>query len=397
MPLNMADVLARYALRQHVTPRSWVTQAVLAARSPGARCSWGQGAQQPYGTNLPPVRVGILTGGGDCPGLNAVLRAVVRRGERSYGDEIIGFSDAWDGVRAGRTVALTVEMMRGMLPRGGTILGTRRGSPYDHADGVAQVHQTFAQFGLEALIVVGGNGSLSVAHRLAVEEGLPIVGVPKTIDNDIVGTDQTFGFDTAVQIATDAIDRLHTTAESHERVMVVEVMGRHSGWIAAYAGIAGGASVILVPEVPFDIDEVVQRLERRHRRGRYASIVVVAEGAEPKPGTFETPERVYDQFGHVRLGGIAETIAKVVGERTGFETRVVLLGHVQRGGTPTAFDRVLSTRYGVAAMDLVHQHRWGEMVVLRGSEIASAPLALAVGKTRPVDPGLYATAEVFFS
>ncbi len=346
----------------------------------------------------PIVRVGILTGGGDCPGLNAVLRAVVRKGERYHGDEIIGFADAWDGVRERRTIPLTIDAMRGSLPKGGTVLGTKRGSPYDHPDGIAEVHETFADMGLDGLIVVGGNGSLSIAYRLAVEEGLPIVGVPKTIDNDIVGTDTTFGFHTAVEIATEAIDRLHTTAESHDRVMVVEVMGRHSGWIAAYAGIAGGASVVLIPEIPFDIDKVVAHLNRRHSKGRYASIVVVAEGASPIPGTLDVGERVYDKFGHVRLGGIADVIARELDQRTGFETRVVMLGHVQRGGTPTAYDRVLSTRFGVAAIDLVHAQGWGQMVVLRGTEIVPAPLELAVGKTRPLDMTLYHdVAEVFFA
>jgi ATP-dependent phosphofructokinase / diphosphate-dependent phosphofructokinase len=344
------------------------------------------------------VRVGILTGGGDCPGLNAVLRAVVRKGERFHGDEIIGFKDAWDGVREGRTMPLTIDTMRGSLPRGGTVLGTKRGSPFDQPGGVAEVHRTFHNLGIDALIVVGGNGSLTVANALADEEGLPIIGVPKTIDNDVVGTDVTFGFHTAVQIATEAIDRLHTTAESHDRVMVVEVMGRHSGWIAAYAGIAGGASVVLIPEIPFDIEKVCVHLARRHEKGRYASIVVVSEGAEPIPGTIEVGEKVYDKFGHVRLGGIADVIAREVGERTGFETRVVMLGHVQRGGTPTAFDRVLFTRFGVAASDLVHEQAWGQMVALRGTEIVAVPLADTVGKTKPLDMNLYhGVAEVFFS
>jgi len=342
------------------------------------------------------VRVGVLTGGGDCPGLNAVIRAIVRKGERIYGDELIGFLDAWDGVRERRTIPLTIESMRGSLPRGGTVLGTKRGSPFDSPTGVDEVAATLSDLGIDALVVVGGNGSLTVACRLVEEAGLPIVGVPKTIDNDIVGTDVTFGFNTAVQIATDAIDRLHTTAESHDRVMVVEVMGRHSGWIAAHAGIAGGATVVLIPEIPFDIEDVCRRISRRHERGRFASIIVVAEGAEPLPGTLEVADKVLDQFGHVRLGGIADVIAREIGTRTGFETRVVMLGHVQRGGTPTAFDRVLSTRFGVAAIDLVHEHGWGQMVVARGPDIVPAPLALMVGKTRPVDMSLFRNvAEVF--
>jgi phosphofructokinase-like protein len=343
------------------------------------------------------VRVGVLTGGGDCPGLNAVIRAIVRQGERIHGDEIIGFLDAWDGVRARKTMPLTVETMRGTLPRGGTVLGTKRGSPFDTESGVDEVAATIADLGHDSNIVVGGNGSLTVACKLHEEHGMPIVGVPKTIDNDIVGTDVTFGFHTAVQIATDAIDRLHTTAESHDRVMVVEVMGRHSGWIATHAGIAGGATMVLIPEIPFDIAEVCRRLSLRHERNRFASIVVVAEGAEPVPGTLDIEERTYDRFGHVLLGGISDVIAREIAARTGFETRVVMLGHVQRGGTPTAYDRVLCTRFGVAAINLVHEQGWGQMVVARGSEIATAPLSLAVGKSKPVDPALYDVASVFFA
>lgn len=343
------------------------------------------------------MRVGILTGGGDCPGLNAAIRAVVRKGELVYGDELIGFHDAWDGVRERRFTELNVSSLRGMLPKGGTMLGTRRGSPFDHPDGVQQVVDTFRALHLDALVVIGGNGSLSVASKLHAERQLPIVGIPKTIDNDVVGTDMTFGFNTAVQIATDAIDRLHTTAESHDRVMVVEVMGRHSGWIATHAGIAGGATAILIPEHPFDIDEVCTLLRSRHDRGRYASIVVVAEGAEPIEGSMHRRDKVYDEFGHVRLGGVAETIANAIEDRTGFESRMVLLGHIQRGGTPTAFDRVLSTRYGVAAIDAVHIGAWGHMVALRGSEVVTAPLSATAGKTRPVDIHLYnEVAAVFF-
>jgi phosphofructokinase-like protein len=339
----------------------------------------------------------VLTGGGDCPGLNAVIRAIVRQGERVHGDEIIGFLDAWDGVRARKTMPLTVEAMRGTLPRGGTVLGTKRGSPFDTASGVAEVAATISDLGLDSIIVIGGNGSLTVACQLHQQHGMPIIGVPKTIDNDIVGTDVTFGFHTAVQIATDAIDRLHTTAESHDRVMVVEVMGRHSGWIATQAGIAGGATIVLIPEIPFDIADVCRRLSRRHERNRFASIVVVAEGAEPVPGTLEVEEKTYDRFGHVLLGGISQVIAHEIADRTGFETRVVMLGHVQRGGTPTAYDRVLSTRFGIAAINLVHERAWGQMVVSRGSEIVAAPLSLTLGKTKPVDPALYDVAQVFFA
>ncbi len=343
------------------------------------------------------MRVGVLTGGGDCPGLNAVIRAIVRQGERTYGDELVGFLDAWDGVRTRKTIPLTIETMRGTLPKGGTVLGTKRGSPFDTEGGAAEVAGTIAALGLDAIIVIGGNGSLSVASRLHSEHALPIVGVPKTIDNDIEGTDVTFGFHTAVQIATDAIDRLHTTAESHDRVMVVEVMGRHSGWIATYAGIAGGATMVVIPEQPFDIDEICRRLARRHESNRFASIVVVAEGASPIPGTLAVEPRTYDRFGHVLLGGISDVIAREIAERTGFETRVVMLGHVQRGGTPTAYDRVLCTRFGVAAINLVHDGGFGQMVVARGSEIVPAPLTMAVGRSKPVDPALFDVAQVFFA
>jgi phosphofructokinase-like protein len=338
-----------------------------------------------------------MTGGGDCPGLNAVIRAIVRKGETVYGDEILGFMDAWEGVMGRVTMPLDVRSLRGMLPRGGTLLGTRRGSPFDHPEGLSLVKAAFEEMGLDALIVIGGNGSLTVSHLLWEQLGLPIVGVPKTIDNDIEGTQVTFGFHTAVQIATDAIDRLHTTAESHDRVMVVEVMGRHAGWIATYAGIAGGATVILIPERPFDIDEVCDVLRRRHERGRYASIVVVAEGAEPAPGSLDLPASDVDRHGHVRLGGIAYQIAPEIESRTGFDTRVVMLGHVQRGGTPCAYDRVLSTRYGLAAIDAVHAHAWGEMVVFREQRIERAAMSACVGRTRRLDMAMYTdVAEVFF-
>jgi 6-phosphofructokinase 1 len=329
--------------------------------------------------------------------LNAVIRAIVRKGEMVYGDEMVGFLDAWDGVLERRVMHLDVASLRGMLPKGGTLLGTRRGSPYDYPDGPQRARESLAEMGVDALIVVGGNGSLTVASKLYDDVALPVVGVPKTIDNDIIGTDVTFGFNTAVQIATDAIDRLHTTAESHDRVMVVEVMGRHSGWIATHAGIAGGATAILIPEQNFDIDAVCELLRRRHDRGRYASIVVVAEGAEPVLGTLDVGDKEYDQYGHVRLGGISDTVARAIEERTGFEARVVMLGHVQRGGTPTAYDRILSTRYGLAAIDLVHEHAWGQMCVLHGDTITSLPLQAMAGRTRPVDLDLYhEVAEVFF-
>jgi phosphofructokinase-like protein len=342
------------------------------------------------------MRVGMLTGGGDSPGLNAVIRAIVRKGETVYDDTLIGFHDAWSGVLEPRYTELTVRTLRGMLPRGGTMLGTSRGSPFDLPDGIERLRKTFADLDLDALIVIGGNGSMTVAHVLQSEHGIPIVGVPKTIDNDIVGTQVTFGFHTAVQIATDAIDRLHTTAESHDRVMLVEVMGRDAGWIATYAGIAGGATVVLIPEEPFDIDEVCRILLRRHERGRYASIVVVAEGAVPKDGTMNQPDYAVDGFGHRRLGGIASLIAPEIERRTGFETRVTILGHVQRGGTPTAYDRVLATRYGLAAIDAVHEQAFGAMVVFREQRIELCPLEVCTGRTRVVDRDMYDVASIFF-
>jgi 6-phosphofructokinase 1 len=343
------------------------------------------------------VRVGLLTGGGDSPGLNAVIRAIVRKGCNTYHDEMFGFHNAWQGVMDQHYVDLTVETTRGLLPKGGTVLGTRRGSPFDDPDGLAKVKEAFECLVLDGLIVIGGNGTLTVGQLLHEQIGVPVVGVPKTIDNDIEGTDVTFGFHTAVQIATDAIDRLHTTAESHNRVILVEVMGRDAGWIATYSGIAGGATVILVPEEPFDLDEVVKIIRRRHSRGRYASIVVVAEGAVPRSGTFELPAPVTDQFGHAKLGGVSYEIAHEIERRTGFDTRVVVLGHVQRGGTPNAYDRVLSTRYGLAAIDAVHQEAWGQMVVYQAQKMALAPLSVMVGRTRTVDVAMYRdVAEVFF-
>jgi phosphofructokinase-like protein len=342
------------------------------------------------------LRVGVLTGGGDCPGLNAVIRAIVRKGERLHGDVIVGFRNGWQGVLEASTMPLDVSAMRGTLPRGGTVLGTSRTNPYKLDDGPARCRQVLGELELDALIAIGGEDTLGVASRLHAE-GVPVVGVPKTIDNDLSATDVTFGFHTAVQIATDAIDRLHTTAESHDRVIVCEVMGRHAGHIALYAGIAGGAAEILVPEEPFDIDEVCERIRTRHQAGRFASIVVVAEGAAPKEGTLILQEKGTDAFGHVRLGGIANLLAEEIESRTGFETRVTILGHVQRGGTPTAFDRVLSTRFGIAAIDAVHDGAFGTMVALRGDEVVRVPLAEAVGELKTVDRSLlHDVAEVFF-
>ena len=342
------------------------------------------------------MRIGVLTGGGDCPGLNAVIRAVVRKGERVHGDVVIGFLDGWRGVIDRRFTTLDVEVMRGTLPKGGTVIGTSRTNPYKVEGGPEACRETLAVLQVDALIAIGGEDTLGVAHRLH-QEGVPVVGVPKTIDNDLSATDVTFGFHTAVQIATDAIDRLHTTAESHDRVIVCEVMGRHAGHIALYAGIAGGASMILVPEEPFDVDEVCDRLRARHEAGRFASIVVVAEGARPKEGSLVLADGEVDAFGHVKLGGVAQVLAEQIEAKTGFETRMTILGHVQRGGTPTAFDRVLSTRFGIAAIDAVHDGAFGQMVAARGDAVVRVPLADAVGELKTIDPDLYHdVAEVFF-
>jgi len=337
----------------------------------------------------------MLTGGGDCPGLNAVIRAAVRKGERVHGDELIGFRDGWKGPLEGLWMPLDVERCRGILPRGGTILGSSRTNPVKVDGGIDKVKATMASLGVDALIAIGGEDTLGAALTLS-EAGVSIVGVPKTIDNDLSATEVTFGFHTAVQVATDAIDRLHTTAESHDRVLVCEVMGRHAGWIATYAGIAGGAAEVLVPEIEFDIDEVCEFLKKRHESGRYASIVVVAEGAQPKAGTFSVWSGEVDAFGHARLGGIGAFLAEEIEKRTGFETRVTVLGHIQRGGTPTAFDRVLATRFGLAAIDAVHDEAFGQMVALRGGGIVRVPLGEAVGELKTVDRELFDIAEVFF-
>ena len=342
------------------------------------------------------MRVGVLTGGGDCPGLNAVIRAIVRRGlQADAGHEFVGFRYGWAGAIEGNVVELTKASTSGILHRGGTILGSSRTNPYKQDGGADQIKRTLAELRIDALIPIGGEDTLGVALRLH-EEGVPIVGVPKTIDNDLGGTDFTFGFQTAVQIATDAIDRLHTTAESHDRVMILEVMGRHAGWIAAYSGMAGGADAILVPERPFDVDEVCASIERRHGGGRTFSIVVVSEGAVPKGGAEVADEQQTDAFGHVRLGGIAVQLERDIERRTGYESRMTILGHVQRGGTPTAYDRVLATRFGVAAMDAVSDGAFGQMVGLRGTDIARVDLADALREPKLLDPDLYETAEVFF-
>jgi 6-phosphofructokinase 1 len=342
------------------------------------------------------ARVGLLTGGGDCPGLNAVIRAVVRRG-LAGGHSFVGFRHGWAGVLANEAIELTRESTAGILPRGGTILGTSRTNPFaDGQDGTELIRTSMSERGVDVLIPIGGEDTLGVALRLH-RDGVPVVGVPKTIDNDLGGTDVTFGFQTAVQIVTDAIDRLHTTAESHNRVMVVEVMGRHAGWIATHAGIAGGADAILVPERPFSVHEVVAHLRRRHEGGPNFSIVVVAEGATPQEGTLQTQDGTEtDAFGHARLGGIGVTLEREIERLTGYEARATILGHVQRGGTPVAYDRVLATRFGVSAMDTAADGRFGVMVALRGTEIVEVALEEALREPKLLDPALYETAQLFF-
>jgi phosphofructokinase-like protein len=343
------------------------------------------------------MRVGVLTSGGDCPGLNAVIRAVVRKVERVHGGSVVGFRDAWRGVLEDDWEPLDVERCRGILPRGGTILGTSRIQPYQFDDGVERVREARARLGLDGFIVIGGNGSLGAARDLQAD-GVDCIGVPKTIDNDIDATELCFGFDTAVHVVSAAIDRLHTTAEAHDRVMVVEVMGRDTGHIALRAGIAGGATMTLIPEVPFDVEEVCEALQRRHAGSSFASIVVVAEGATPIEGTMDLPEYEVDRFGHRRLGGIGERLASEIEGRTGLETRVTTLGYVQRGGTPTAFDRVLATRYGVAAADAAAAGAWGKMVALSADRIVHVGLDDAVDRLKTVDLDLYEqVARPFFA
>src|SRR4051794_3798261 len=340
-----------------------------------------------------PRRIGVLTGGGDCPGLNAVIRAIVRTSALHYEDQILGFRDGWKGPIEGDMLPLTMESTRGILPRGGTILRSSRTNPFKREDGGERVRQTFQHHRLDGLIAIGGEDTLGVAHRLFDEHGLPIVGVPKTIDNDLGGTEMTFGFDTAVQVATDALDRLHTTAESHNRVLVLEVMGRHAGWIALHSGLAGGADVILIPERPVELDQVCDAIRVCHDRGSFFSIVVVAEGAKLAEGDLATVGAATDEFGHERLGGIGDRLAHEIEARTGYETRATSLGHIQRGGTPTAFDRVLATRFGVAAIPGVHDRRWGSMAALRSGQVELVPLAEAVASLRTVTESNYSVAE----
>lgn len=341
------------------------------------------------------MRVGVLTGGGDCPGLNAVIRALVRKGVQEYGYEFTGFRDGWRGPLDGVTVPLDIPAVRGILPRGGTVLGSSRTNPLNQQDGIRRIKDNLAALGVDALVTIGGEDTLGVATRLADEYGIPCVGVPKTIDNDLSATDYTFGFDTAVGIATEAIDRLHTTAESHMRVLVVEVMGRHSGWIALHSGLAGGANVILIPEHPFDVDQVCAWVNSRFRAS-YAPIVVVAEGAVPRDGDMVLKDQSLDAFGHVRLSGVGEWLAKQIEKRTGKEARTTVLGHVQRGGTPSAYDRWLATRFGLHAIDCVRDGDFGTMVALQGTDIARVPIAHATARLKTVPPALYEEVGVFF-
>jgi ATP-dependent phosphofructokinase / diphosphate-dependent phosphofructokinase len=334
------------------------------------------------------MKIGILTGGGDCPGLNAVIRAVVRKGIFHYRDEFVGFMEGWRGLIDDQTMVLDLSAVSGILPRGGTILRTSRTNPSKRPDGVDRCLATIGKRKIDALVAIGGDDTLSVAQKLH-EKGMNVVGVPKTIDNDLGGTDYTFGFDTACNVVCEAIDRVHTTAEAHNRVMVVEVMGRDAGWIALYSGIAGGADVILIPERPFDVDKVAESIRQRHERGRYFSIVVVAEGAKfgstSANGAPILQDMGKDEFGHAKLGGVANILAREIEKRTGFETRAVVLGHIQRGGSPSAFDRVLATRYGLGAIDMVHRGEYGCMAALRANKIVSIPLKEAISRNRTVD------------
>ena len=341
------------------------------------------------------MKVGILSGGGDAPGINAVIRAAVRKGIRNYGYEIVGIRDGWQGLIEGKFIPLDLEAISGLLPRGGSVLGTSRTNPFKHEGGAQKILKNVEKNDLGAVIVIGGEDTLGVAYKL-YEKGLTCVAVPKTIDNDLAGTDYTVGFNTAVHIATEALDRLHTTAETHHRVIILEVMGRYTGWIALEVGIAGGADVILIPEKPFDIDEVCGYIKQRQNRGKPFSLIVVAEGAKPKGCKEIVYSAGVDEFGHPRLGGVGYYIGKEIEKRTDIETRVVVLGHLQRGGSPTVFDRVLATRYGIAAMDLVHKEQFGRMVALQGNEIVSVPLKNVIGVRKTVDLRLYEIANIFF-
>ena len=342
------------------------------------------------------MKVGILTGGGDAPGINAVLRAIVRKAIQDYAYETVGIKDGWLGLIQGEFIPLEIKTLVGMLPKGGSILGTSRTNPFKSGNGANCVLKNVSEHGIGAVIAIGGDDTLGVASKL-YEMGLPVVGVPKTIDNDIVGTDYTFGYQTAVAIACEALDRLHTTAESHHRVIILEVMGRHAGWIALEAGIAGGADAILIPEKPFDIEEVCECIRKRQKRGRNFSLVVAAEGAKPKGHEEIVYSSGVDEFGHARFGGVGYYIGREIEKRfQNMEARAVVLGHLQRGGSPNAFDRVLATRFGIAAIETVHEGRFGQMVALQGNNIVSVPLKDVVGKRKTVDLKLYEIASTFF-
>jgi len=341
------------------------------------------------------MKVGVLTGGGDAPGINAVIRAIVKKGIQNYGYEIVGIKDGWNGLLSAEYERLDLKAASGLLPRGGSVLGTSRTNPFKREKGPETILRNAKEEGLGAIVVIGGDDTLSVAHKMR-EYGLNCVSVPKTIDNDLMGTDYTFGFMTAVGIATEALDRLHTTAETHHRVIILEVMGRYTGWIALEAGLAGGADVILIPEKPFDIDEVCECIRQRQKRGRNFSLIVVAEGAKPKGGVEIVYSESLDEFGHIRLGGVGYFLGKEIERCMGIETRVVVLGHLQRGGSPTAFDRILATRFGIAAIDLVHDKKFDQMVAVKGNRITSVPLEQVVGKRKTVDLELYDIASVFF-
>jgi len=341
------------------------------------------------------MKVGILSGGGDAPGINAVIRAVVRKGIQNYGYGIVGMKDGWHGLLEGEYVPLDLKAVSGILPRGGSILGTSRTNPFKAKEDPSKILKNAKKAGIGAVVAIGGDDTLSVAYKMG-ELGLKCVGVPKTIDNDLAGTDYTFGFMTAVSIATEALDRLHTTAETHHRVIILEVMGRYTGWIALEAGLAGGADIILIPEKPFDIDAICESIKQRQKRGRNFSIVVIAEGAKPKGGVEIVYSESLDEFGHIRLGGIGYYLGKEIERCLNIETRVVVLGHLQRGGTPTAFDRILATRFGIAAIDLVHEGKFGYMPGIKGNKIVSVPLKDVIGKRKTVDLELYDIASVFF-
>jgi 6-phosphofructokinase 1 len=342
-----------------------------------------------------PMKIGILSGGGDAPGINAVIRAVVRKAVQHYGYEIVGIRDGWQGILEGKFLPLDLKSVSGILPRGGSILGTSRTNPFKHKKGAERILKNAEKAGIAAVVVIGGEDTLGVAQKMS-ELGLKCIGVPKTIDNDLAGTDYTFGFHTAVSIATEALDRLHTTAEAHHRVIILEVMGRYTGWIALEAGLAGGADAILIPEKPFDVAEVCEYIKQRQERGRNFSLIVVAEGAKPKGEAEIVYSETVDEFGHIRFGGVGYYIGKKIEKLMDIETRVVVLGHIQRGGSPTAFDRILATRYGVAAIDLVHKGKFGRMVALKGNKISSVPLRDVAGKRKTVDLDLYDIASVFF-